>query len=63
VALTSSGATKDVIEFYKHGANAYVMKPGDFASLVETVKQLGIFWWSINLAPPQIPVLTKAISK
>jgi CheY-like chemotaxis protein len=52
VALTSSGATRDVVEFYKHGANAYVVKPMGFLDLQETVRQLGIFWWSINVPPP-----------
>ena len=31
VALTSSRRTPDVIEFYKHGVNAYVVKPLDFS--------------------------------
>src|ERR1017187_6530980 len=29
VALTSSRETPDLIEFYKHGVNAYVVKPVD----------------------------------
>jgi CheY-like chemotaxis protein len=52
VALTSSRQTSDLIEFYKHGVNAYVVKPVDFPEFMKTVKQLGIFWASINEPPP-----------
>ena len=31
VALTSSRRTQDLIEFYEHGVNAYVVKPLDFS--------------------------------
>ena len=47
VVLTSSRETPDLIEFYKHGANAYVVKPVHFADLMTAVKQLGLFWMSI----------------
>lgn len=53
VALTSSRETQDLIEFYKHGVNAYVVKPVDFPDFMEAVKQLGIFWAAINEPPPQ----------
>ena len=54
VVLTSSRETPDLIEFYKHGVNAYVVKPVDFSDFMETVKQLGIFWAAINEPPPHI---------
>ena len=53
VALTSSRETPDLIEFYKHGVNAYVVKPVDFGEFVKVVKQLGIFWAAVNEPPPQ----------
>jgi len=31
VVLTSSRETPDLVEFYKHGVNAYVVKPVDFS--------------------------------
>jgi len=52
VALTSSRETPDLIEFYKHGVNAYVVKPVDFTAFVEAVKQLGVFWAAVNESPP-----------
>jgi CheY-like chemotaxis protein len=52
VVLTSSRETPDLIEFYEHGVNAYVVKPVDFPDFVEAVKQLGFFWAVINEPPP-----------
>jgi CheY-like chemotaxis protein len=52
VALTSSLEPPDLKEFYKHGVNAYVVKPVDFSELVKVVKQIGIFWTEINESPP-----------
>ena len=52
VALTSSRETPDLIEFYKHGVNAYVVKPVDFSEFVMAVKQLGMFWAAVNEPPP-----------
>jgi CheY-like chemotaxis protein len=52
VALTSSRETPDLIEFYKYGVNAYVVKPVDFPDFVEAVKQLGVFWAAVNEPPP-----------
>ena len=37
---------------YKHGVNAYVVKPVDFGEFMKAVKQLGIFWAAINEPPP-----------
>ena len=52
VALTSSRETPDLIEFYKHGVNAYVVKPVDFSDFVKAVGQLGVFWAAVNEPPP-----------
>jgi len=52
VVLSSSRETPDLIECYRHGVNAYVVKPVDFAEFMKAVKQLGIFWAAIN-EPPQ----------
>jgi CheY-like chemotaxis protein len=52
VALTSSRETPDLVEFYKYGVNAYVVKPVDFAEFLKVVKLLGIFWAAINEPPP-----------
>ena len=53
VALTSSCETIDLIEFYKHGVNAYVVKPMDFDAFMKTVQSLGDFWATVNEPPAQ----------
>jgi CheY-like chemotaxis protein len=52
VALTSSRETPDLVEFYKYGVNAYVVKPVDFSEFMQAIKHLGIFWAAINEPPP-----------
>jgi len=52
VVLTSSRETPDLVEFYKHGVNAYVVKPVEFSEFMKAIKQLGIFWAAINQPPP-----------
>ena len=51
VILTSSRQEKDVIESYKLGVNAYVVKPVDFKKFIDAVKQIGAFWALINEPP------------
>jgi two-component system response regulator len=52
VILTSSKEQKDLIRAYELGVNAFVQKPVDFDQFGETIGQIGIFWMSINQAPP-----------
>jgi CheY-like chemotaxis protein len=52
VVLSSSRETPDLVECYKHGVNAYVVKPVDFAEFMKAVKQLGVFWALVNEPPP-----------
>jgi CheY-like chemotaxis protein len=52
VILTSSKEEKDLIEGYRLGTNAYVVKPVDFSQFIEAVKHVGIFWALINEPPP-----------
>jgi CheY-like chemotaxis protein len=51
VVLTSSREVPDLVEFYKHGVNAYVVKPVDFPEFLKAVKQIGLFWAVINEPP------------
>jgi two-component system, response regulator len=53
VVLTSSRETPDLVEFYKHGANAYVVKPVDFSEFMKAIKQVGIFWAAVNEPQPE----------
>jgi CheY-like chemotaxis protein len=54
VAFTSSRETSDLLEFYRHGVNAYTVKPMDYAGFMETIKQIGAFWTMVNEPPPVI---------
>jgi len=58
VMLTSSHEERDLVESYRLGVNAYVVKPVDFQQFISAVKELGIFWALINQPPPAS--LTKA---
>lgn len=51
VILTSSQEDSDIINSYYLGVNAYVVKPVDFNSFMNAVKQLGIFWGLVNVNP------------
>ena len=53
VILTSSREEKDLMDSYKLGVNAYVVKPVDFQQFIGAVKDLGAFWAIINEPPPE----------
>lgn len=55
VMLTSSREERDLFESYRLGANAFVVKPVDFAAFVDAVKQVGAFWAVVNEPPPSRP--------
>lgn len=52
VVLTSSREERDLIESYRLGVNAYVVKPVSFQDFMDAVKELGVFWALINEPPP-----------
>jgi len=52
VVLTSSREERDLVDSYKLGVNAYVVKPVDFEDFMSAVKQLGAFWAIVNEPPP-----------
>jgi len=52
VVLTSSREERDVVESYKLGVNAYVVKPVAFDDFVTAVKNVGLFWAVLNQPPP-----------
>jgi CheY-like chemotaxis protein len=51
VMLTSSREERDLVESYKLGVNAYVVKPVDFIQFVDAVRKLGYFWAVLNERP------------
>jgi CheY-like chemotaxis protein len=53
VMLTSSREEQDLVNSYKLGVNAYVVKPVDFRAFIDAVRQLGAFWAVVNEPPPR----------
>jgi CheY-like chemotaxis protein len=52
VILTSSREDRDMIESYRLGVNAYVVKPVIFQDFMDAVKELGVFWALVNEPAP-----------
>lgn len=51
VVLTSSKEERDIIETYKLGVNAYIVKPVEFEKFVNAVSEIGFFWLILNQPP------------
>lgn len=51
VVLTSSKEERDIIESYRLGVNAYIVKPVEFDKFVKAVSDLGFFWLMLNQPP------------
>jgi len=52
VLLTSSNIDIDVARGYLLGANSYVQKPIDFEQFRATIRELGLYWMTMNEPPP-----------
>ena len=51
VMLTSSKEDPDIQRCYQLGANSYIVKPVDFESFAEAIKNLGFYWLLLNQPP------------
>jgi two-component system, response regulator len=56
VMLTSSNIDSEVARAYELGANSYVQKPVDFDRFRRTVRDLGVYWMTMNEAGPAWPI-------
>ena len=53
VMLTSSSHERDLEQCYQLGANSYIVKPVDFDQFFDAMKQIGLYWLSLNRLPEQ----------
>jgi CheY-like chemotaxis protein len=51
VVMTSSREEQDLVESYRIGVNAYVVKPLEFHAFVDAMKVVGMFWAVLNERP------------
>lgn len=51
VILTTSSEDEEIIKSYNEGANSFITKPVRLDKLIEIMKQLGKYWFSIVEAP------------
>lgn len=51
VVLTTSSEQEDIDNSYGNGANSYVRKPVEFDRFLDAVRQLGLYWTSVNEPP------------
>ena len=54
VVLTSSMEERDLIDSYNLGVNSYVVKPVDFRQFTEAIRQLVLYWMSMNQLPSEM---------
>jgi two-component system, response regulator len=54
VLLTSSKEDQDVFAAYDLGANSYVRKPVTFADFAEAIRQVGLYWLTLNEEAPLV---------
>jgi len=51
IILTTSNSEKDIALSYSLGANTYICKPSTYTSLIDIVKTLSNYWYSISKLP------------
>ena len=56
VILTTSRENSDIATAYELGANSYIVKPVDFGSFTEVVKNIKMYWILTNEPPFASPV-------
>lgn len=52
VVLTTSTAEVDIVKTYDLGVNSFITKPVTFEGLVDVMRGLGRYWFSIVSLPP-----------
>jgi two-component system response regulator len=52
VVMTSSKDERDLVASYRLGVNSYVQKPVTLDGFTQAVRELGLYWLSMNVPPP-----------
>jgi CheY-like chemotaxis protein len=55
IVITSSNQPSDIYRAYDSGANAYMIKPGNFADLLTFAKAFKAYWLQLNNAVTPAP--------
>ncbi len=55
VLLTSSQEDSDVADAYQNHVNSYIVKPVEFESFANTIRDLGEYWLLLNATPRTWP--------
>ena len=55
VMLCSACETSALKKCYRHSEEACAVKPVDSKDLMQSIKQLGLFWGAVNEPPPDVP--------
>ena len=55
VMLCSACETPALKKCYRHSEEACAVKPVDSKDLMQSIKQLGLFWGAVNEPPPDVP--------
>lgn len=48
IILTSSREERDIVESYRLGVNSYIVKPVEFDTFVEAIREIGLYWLILN---------------
>ncbi|QDS93937.1 Response regulator rcp1 [Roseimaritima multifibrata] len=54
VVLTTSEQEADILRSYDLGCNSYIQKPVDIDQFVQSVRQLGTYWFSVVTLPSAV---------
>lgn len=55
IILTSSEEEGDRALGYDCGANSYLVKPVSFEGFLKVVREIGQYWLTLNVGPPECP--------
>jgi CheY-like chemotaxis protein len=61
LVFTNSQSPQDIAQSYRLGANSYLLKPFEFAELVEMMHVIAVYWLQV-VTPPPFPLAGTEVS-